>query len=61
MSSLAHLFRLARAGFVFAREGVFSMVDPASVPAPARVGLYLAHMIERPKSNSRGPDGCRRR
>ena len=52
ISSLAHLIRLARAGFVFAREGVFSMVDPADVPAPARAGLYLAHMIERPGSDS---------
>jgi len=53
ISSLGHLFRLARAGFVFAREGVFSMIDPASVPAPARAGLYLAHLIERPKTDSR--------
>lgn len=53
ISSLGHLLRLARAGFVFAREGVFSMIDPASVPAPARAALYLAHLIERPKSDSR--------
>ena len=51
ISSLGHLLRLARAGFVFAREGVFSMIDPASVPAPARAALYLAHLIERPKSD----------
>jgi len=29
------------------------MIDPASVPAPARAGLYLAHLIERPKTDSR--------
>lgn len=48
ISSLAHLVRLARAGFVFAREGVFALVDPEAVPPPARAGLYVAHLIERP-------------
>jgi ubiquinone biosynthesis protein len=52
ISSLAHLVRLARAGFVFAREGVFGMVDPASAPPPARAALYLAHLIERPRTDS---------
>src|SRR5689334_23302856 len=28
------------------------MVDPANVPAPARLGLYFAHLIERPKAGS---------
>ena len=44
----AHLIRLSRAGFVFAREGVFGLVDPAMVPASARVGLRLARLVERP-------------
>ena len=48
ISTLSHLFRLARAGFVFAREGVLALVDPAAVPAPARLGLKLARLIERP-------------
>ena len=48
ISSFAHLARLARAGFVFAREGVFSLIDPAPLPLPARVGLHLARLIERP-------------
>ena len=43
----AHLFRLARAGFVFAREGVLGILDPAPLPAPARLGLRLARLIER--------------
>ena len=43
-----HLFRLARAGFVFAREGVLGLVDPAPLPAPARLGLKLARLLERP-------------
>jgi ubiquinone biosynthesis protein len=48
ISSPAHLARLARAAFVFAREGVFAMVDPAMLPLPARAGLRLARLIERP-------------
>ena len=46
-------FRLARAGFVFAREGVLGLVDPAPLPAPARLGLRLARLIERPTGDGR--------
>ncbi len=52
ISSVSHLVRLARAGFVFAREGVFAMVDPLMLPAPARLGLRLARLIERPRTAS---------
>jgi len=52
ISSLAHLARLARAGFVFAREGVLALVDPAPLPLPARAGLRLARLIERPTAQS---------
>ena len=31
-SALAHLARLGRAGFVFAREGVLALVDPKPLP-----------------------------
>ena len=48
ISAVGHLFRLARAGFVFAREGVLGLVDPAPLPAPARLGLRIARLIERP-------------
>ena len=48
ISAVGHLFRLARAGFVFAREGVLGLVDPASLPAPARLGLRIARLVERP-------------
>ncbi|MBI4273852.1 MAG: 2-polyprenylphenol 6-hydroxylase [Rhizobiales bacterium] len=48
ISALAHLTRLGRAGFVFAREGVFGLVDAAPLPLPARLGLRLARLIERP-------------
>jgi ubiquinone biosynthesis protein len=47
-SALAHLARLARVGFVFAREGVLGLVDPARLPLFARAGLRLARLIERP-------------
>jgi ubiquinone biosynthesis protein len=52
ISSVAHLVRLAHAGFVFAREGVFEQIDPAIVPLPARFGLRMARLIERPKTAS---------
>jgi len=48
----AHLFRLGQAGFVFAREGVFGIIDPAAVPVPARPLLRLARLIERPSSGA---------
>ena len=35
ISAISHLSRLARAGFVFAREGVLSLIDPTQVPVPA--------------------------
>ena len=48
ISALAHLTRLARAGSVLAREGVFALVDPAPLPLPARTALKAARLIERP-------------
>jgi len=47
ISAAVHLFRLARAGFVFAREGVLGLADPAALPPPARLGLKSARLIER--------------
>jgi ubiquinone biosynthesis protein len=47
ISALAHLVRLGRAGYVFARKGVFGLVDPAPLPPPARLGLRMARLIER--------------
>jgi ubiquinone biosynthesis protein len=47
--------RLVRAGFVFAREGVFGVVDPSFVPPPGQLALRMARLIERPgvKSGAR--------
>ncbi|MCT4655520.1 MAG: 2-polyprenylphenol 6-hydroxylase [Cohaesibacter sp.] len=42
------LFRLARAGFILAREGVFSIIKPpADLPAPALLALSIARLFER--------------
>ena len=47
LASLGHCLRLARAGFVLAREGVFSAVDPAMLPPSAQPALALAKLIAR--------------
>jgi ubiquinone biosynthesis protein len=47
-ASIGHLIRLARAGYVLAREGVFSGIDPRLVPVEARVPLAMARLIARP-------------
>ena len=43
----AHLLRLARAGFVFAREGVFGIVDPIMAPTGARPLIRVVRLFER--------------
>jgi ubiquinone biosynthesis protein len=48
ISTLPHLPRLARAGYVFAREGVLALVDPTPLPLPARAALRMGRLIERP-------------
>jgi ubiquinone biosynthesis protein len=50
ITGLAHLVRLARAGLVFAREGVFALIDPAQLPVPARLAVRAARLLERPSS-----------
>src|SRR5260370_22405064 len=51
---MSHIARLARAGFVFGREGVFGVVDPSLVRPPGQLALRLARVIERPGAKS-GP------
>jgi ubiquinone biosynthesis protein len=46
-SSIGHGLRLARAAYVFAREGAFIGVDPVLVPPFARLPLHLANLIAR--------------
>src|SRR6266566_7338956 len=47
--AFAHLSRLARAGFVFAREGVLALIDPRPLPMPARdrksTRLNSSHLV----------------
>jgi ubiquinone biosynthesis protein len=50
IGALAHLARLTRAGFVFAREGVLALVDPRPLPLGARLVLRTARLLERPSS-----------
>jgi ubiquinone biosynthesis protein len=48
IAGISHLTRLARAGFVFAREGVFALIDTRPLPLPAKTAIALARLIERP-------------
>jgi ubiquinone biosynthesis protein len=52
IAAISHLARLARAAFVFAREGVFALADPAPMPVPARTALTLVRLLERPTDSS---------
>jgi ubiquinone biosynthesis protein len=52
IAGISHLTRLARAGFVFAREGVFALVDTRPLPLPAKTAVALARLIERPSAKS---------
>jgi ubiquinone biosynthesis protein len=47
ITGLGHLARLARAGFVFAREGVFGVIDPVDLPVQARLPVSIARLAER--------------
>src|SRR5208283_5641259 len=58
VAALGHGLRLARAGFVFAREGAFVDVDPVLLPPVARVPLALANLIA--KRNVEGLSGLSR-
>src|SRR5271170_6702292 len=58
LASFGHSLRLARAGFVFAREGAFVDVDPHLLPPVARLPLALANLIA--KRNVQGLSGLSR-
>jgi ubiquinone biosynthesis protein len=47
ISSLFHLARTARIGFVLAREGALALVDPSVLPPLARGAIRLGRLIER--------------
>lgn len=48
ISTLTHLGRLARAGFVFAREGVLGLIETDGLDPAARLAIGAARLIERP-------------
>jgi len=48
IAGISHLTRLAHAGFVFAREGVFALIDMRPLPLPARTAIAFARLFERP-------------
>jgi ubiquinone biosynthesis protein len=48
VTALAYFVRLARAGVVFAREGVLALIDLSRLPLPARAAVRGARLIERP-------------
>ena len=52
IAATSHLLRLARAGFVFAREGVFALVDTRPLPLPAKTAIAIARLLERPSTKS---------
>ena len=52
IAAFSHLFNLSRAGFVFAREGVFALVDTRPLPWAARTGVAIARLLERPSTKS---------
>ncbi|MEM6615374.1 MAG: 2-polyprenylphenol 6-hydroxylase [Pseudomonadota bacterium] len=45
--AVSSVFRLAKAGFVFARFGVFSIPDTSEMPGPLRLAIKVARTIER--------------
>ena len=51
IAGVAHLVRLVHAGYVFAREGVFALIDTTRLPLPVRAGVAIARLIERPASS----------
>jgi ubiquinone biosynthesis protein len=51
ISALIHLARLTRAGYVFARAGVFGIVDPTGLPSAAQFALRLGRLIQAPQTD----------
>jgi ubiquinone biosynthesis protein len=50
IAAISHITRLARVGFVFAREDVFALVDTRDLPLPARAAISMARLIARPSA-----------
>ncbi|UXN74251.1 AarF/UbiB family protein [Devosia sp. A8/3-2] len=50
-------YRLARAGYVLAREGALSIVSPKDLPGPLKLGIWLGRLIRAAQRAQDGP--CR--
>ena len=50
IGGVSHLIRLSRAGFVFAREDVFALIDMRPLPLPARAAISFARIFARPSA-----------
>ncbi len=48
IGGISHLIRLSRAGFVFAREDVFALVNTRPLPLAARAAISVARLLARP-------------
>ncbi len=51
---LAAYFRLLHAGWVLSREGALSILPVNELPAPARLGIRLGRLVERPSVKRTG-------
>ena len=51
---IAAYFRLLRAGYVLAREGAFSIIDPQALPPSLKFGIGFARLFERPSVRRTG-------
>ncbi|MBB3973041.1 2-polyprenylphenol 6-hydroxylase [Hansschlegelia beijingensis] len=54
LSAVPNLFRLARGGFVMAREGALRLADPLELPPLARTLLRLGRLIEKRSAKDGG-------
>jgi ubiquinone biosynthesis protein len=55
-SGLMSLARLARAGLVLARAGVFAQIDTENLPGGPRMALRLARLVQRRHDSTAGAD-----
>ena len=54
--ALASLFRLARAGYVMAREGVFGIIELPDLPPAQRFALRVVRLLERRAAKDKSAD-----
>lgn len=57
IGGLYNFLSLMRTGFVLAREGALSLVDPAPLPPAARMALRLGRIVERRRARHDGANG----